>query len=207
VLTREIGGFLALDDLDLEFEDEDEAKKKKNEAVQVDVDLEFSTPVGVASKARPQTPNNAQSPPPNAGAPPKPNASPNKTASVANINDARMAKGAVAGKTSQGVPSAQAIKPAVQGSHALSAEQAYFESQQMLEMRERVKKVEFEAEVKVAVAEFKTDFLSELLSDSKLMQHQVEQLLVRMNAKHPDLKQEILLIKKILADFTSKKRK
>jgi hypothetical protein len=49
--------------------------------------------------------------------------------------------------------------------------------------------------------------LSELLSDVKLMDHQINQLLVRINAKHPDMKQEALMIKKILADFTAKKRK
>jgi hypothetical protein len=57
------------------------------------------------------------------------------------------------------------------------------------------------------VAEFKTEILSEMLSDMKLMEHQIGQLLVRINAKHPDMKQEALMIKKILADFTAKKRK
>jgi hypothetical protein len=46
-----------------------------------------------------------------------------------------------------------------------------------------------------------------MLSDMKLAQHQIEQLLVRINAKHPDMKNEVLMIKKILADFTAKKRK
>jgi hypothetical protein len=41
----------------------------------------------------------------------------------------------------------------------------------------------------------------------KLLEHQIGQLLVRINAKHPDMKNEVLMIKKILADFTAKKRK
>jgi hypothetical protein len=81
------------------------------------------------------------------------------------------------------------------------------ESEEIVQLREKARKAEFDADVRVSVAEFKTDILSELLGDMKLMDHQVNQLLVRINAKHPDLKQEVLMIKKILADFTAKKRK
>ncbi len=70
-----------------------------------------------------------------------------------------------------------------------------------------MRKVQIESEVKVAVAEFKMEYLSEMLSDIKLLEHQIGQLLVRINAKHPDMKNEVLMIKKILADFTTKKRK
>jgi hypothetical protein len=171
----------------------------------VDVDLEFSTPDGVAEKARPLPAKTAQSPPPS-----KAPVSPQKAAPVAHINEARQAKATATASSvpskSSGVP-LRATVPMSQGATALSEDQLSVEGQQILELEERVRKVEFEADVKVAVAEFKTELLSELLSDMKLMQHQVEQLLIRINSKHPDLKQEVLLIKKILADFTSKKRK
>jgi hypothetical protein len=81
------------------------------------------------------------------------------------------------------------------------------ESEEIVELRARAHKAEFDADVKVQVAEFKTELLSELNGDMKLMDHQINQLLNRINAKHPDLKQEALMIKKILADFTTKKRK
>lgn len=75
------------------------------------------------------------------------------------------------------------------------------------DLMEHVRKVEFEAEVKVRVADFKAEILGEVLGDMKFMEYQIGQLLSRINAKHPDAKQEILMIKKILADFTAKKRK
>jgi hypothetical protein len=55
--------------------------------------------------------------------------------------------------------------------------------------------------------DYKLDFLVDFMSDVKLLDYQVHQLLVRMHQKHPDLKPEIMAIKKALADFMSKKRK
>jgi hypothetical protein len=95
-----------------------------------------------------------------------------------------------------------------QGSSALKEDSSYdLESYEVVQMREQMVKVQFDADVRVQVAEFKTEIMSELLGDMKLMEHQIGQLLVRINAKHPDMKQEALMIKKILADFTAKKRK
>ncbi len=75
------------------------------------------------------------------------------------------------------------------------------------DLLEHVRKVEFEAEVKVRVADFKAEILGDILGDMKFMEHQIGQLLARINNKHPESKQEVLMIKKILADFTAKKRK
>lgn len=191
---------MALEDLDLEFEDEEEAKKKKSEAVHVDVDLEFSTPGGSVTP-RAATPRPA---------PVKASTSPNikrpQAAPVKNIAEARasapkrpMAATAATPVTQPGLK--------VMGATVLKEDLDDLESQEVLELREHVKQVQYQADLKVAMAEFKTELLTELLSDMKLMEHQIGQLLVRINAKHPDLKQEALMIKKILADFTSKKRK
>jgi hypothetical protein len=49
--------------------------------------------------------------------------------------------------------------------------------------------------------------MAEVLSDAKLMQHQVQQLLMRLNQKNPALKPELMAIQKALADFLAKKRK
>lgn len=192
---------MPLDDLDLEFEDEEESRKRKKEAVDVDVDLEFHTPEGV--KPRPHPPN---APP--AGGPPQATPPSNKTSpampskpngEVRKLDEARAA---------QGKPRPSSPGPSVQGSSALKSESEFdLESSEVIELREQVRKVEFEAQVKVAIAEFKTDYLSEMLSDIKLLEHQIGQLLVRINSKHPDMKNEVLMIKKILADFSAKKRK
>lgn len=197
---------MAFDDLDLEFEDEEEQKKKKNEAVQVDVDLEFHTPGGsekpkAAQPVKPVSTGGTESGIQRPVAQGKP-------AEVRKIDEARAAQ---AQARPAGAPAQRPVasaQPRVAGTSALQPEAAYdLESQQVVEMREQMRKVELEAEVKVQVAEFKTEYLTEMLSDMKLAQHQIEQLLVRINAKHPDMKNEVLMIKKILADFTAKKRK
>ena len=197
---------MAFDDLDLEFEDEEEQnKKKKSEAIHVDGDLEFHTPEGVKAKpAQPQKPIGAGT------APGIPRPALGKPAEVRKIDEARAAQAQSRPQASPaprpaGAPQTQ---PRVVGSSALQQEAAYdLDSQQVVEMREQMRKVQLDAEVKVQVAEFKTEYLTEMLSDMKLASHQIEQLLVRINAKHPDMKNEVLMIKKILADFTAKKRK
>ncbi len=203
---------MALDDLDLEFEDEEEAKKKKSDAVQQDVDLEFHIQDD-APKPRPMRPPGAGAPVlvPAAGAPGAgPSSIPAPGAQVRRIEEARGAVPQLAKRPAAVPPAgpsaganAMKIRPA-----APMAEGEYdLEGEEIVALRERARKAEFDAEVKVQVAEFKTELLTELLSDMKLMDHQINQLLVRINAKHPDMKQEVLIIKKLLADFTAKKRK
>jgi hypothetical protein len=199
---------MALDDLDLEFEDEEEMKKKKNDAVHQDVDLEFQMQDG-GVKARPSRPG---APPPPTGVRPQ-----QPMAQVQKLDDARAAqqlkRPIAAGSIAPRSPG-EATSPRSVGATALKtqtqplAEGHYdLESEEIVQLRERARKAEFDADVRVQVADFKTDILSELLGDMKLMEHQVNQLLVRINAKHPDMKQEALMIKKLLADFTAKKRK
>ena len=207
---------MPFDDLNLEFEDEEEAaKKKKAETLTVDVDLEFHAP-DQSSKPRPAARPSPQGGEPAARpAPPRP-----PGAEVRKIDEARAAQqnnGAApqpqvrrpmppqqpAAGGSQPAPVA---RPQVVGSSAL--ETSYdFESESVVQMREEMRRVQLDSEVKVGIAEFKTEFLSEMLSDMKLLDHQINQLLVRINAKHPDMKQEVLMIKKLLADFNAKKRK
>lgn len=185
---------MAFNALDLEFEDEDESKKKKSEAVHVDVDLEFQgeNQKGKGVPARPVAQGTSGLP-----------KAPTKIAELRKLDEARGPAPVATKSPTPAQPTTQ-----VAGANALKEEIPYdHESAQVVQLREQVRKVEFEAEVKVAVAEFKTEILSELLGDMKLMEHQIGQLLARINAKHPDMKQEALMIKKILADFTAKKRK
>ncbi len=202
---------MPFDDLNLEFEDEEEAaRKKKAETLQQDVDLEFQAP-DPGSKPRPVARPAPQGAEPQARpVPPRP-----PGAEVRKIEDAR----ANANASSQAQPqvrrpvppatggAAPAVaRPQVSGSSALETNYD-FESESIIQMREEMRRVQLESEVKVAVAEMKTEFLTEMLSDMKLLEHQIGQLLVRINAKHPDMKQEALMIKKLLADFNAKKRK
>ena len=207
---------MALDDLDLEFEDEEEAKKKKNDAVQQDVDLEFHMQESEV-KPRPARPMPAQT---STGIRP-----PQAQGQVRKIEDARaaQAQGAPARRpqpqapmgarpAGEGTSPGMRAPQATSGANALKTQPVMeghydLESQEVVELRERARKAEFDADVKVQVAEFKTEIMSELLGDMKLMDHQINQLLIRINAKHPDMKQEVLMIKKILADFNAKKRK
>lgn len=208
---------MPLDDLDLEFEDEEEVKQKKREALQVDVGLEFNVP-GAAPKAKPARPgvpaSNEEAASPPVAAPKLPQgqeSGPAKNvAEVKKIEEIRAA--AQVKKTSN--PQSESPPPQVHGSSALKVEanpvpqgQYDLESEEVVALREKVRQTEFEAQVRVQVAEYKMEIYGELMGDMKLMEHQINQLLLRINAKHPDMKQEILTIKKVLADFTAKKRK
>ena len=196
---------MALDDLDLEFEDEEEEKKKKNDALLPDVDLQFQMQENEL-KSKPPRPLNPQTPQ-------------QPMAQVKNIDEARAAQPMKRPTPTAPVsPIARSgsdvVAPRSLGATALKSSsrpllegQENVESEEILELRERTRKAEFNADVKVQVAEFKVEILGELLGDIKLMDHQINQLLIRINAKHPDMKQEVLMIKKILADFTAKKRK
>ena len=194
---------MAFDDLELEFEDEDESKKKKSDAVHEDVDLEFH-----ASETTKKAPQAASGKAPQTS-PSIPKLQ-NKIAEVKKLVEARptSSPAPVAVSRPTKVSSMSQSQPSIQGANALKEDNVIdLESSQVVQLREQVRKVEFEAEVKVAVAEFKAEILGEMLGDMKLLEHQIGQLLARINAKHPDVKQEALMIKKLLADFTAKKRK
>ena len=187
---------MPFDDLDLEFEDEEESKKKKKEAVDVDVDLEFHT--SDSSKPRPIRPTNTST----SSSIPRSNPT---QAEVRKIDEVRSGVQQVKRAPSQPLPGAP---QRIAGTSALKEETSFdFQSNQVVELREQMRKMELESQIKVAVAEFKTEYLTDMLSDIKLMEHQIGQLLLRINAKHPDMKNEVLMIKKILADFTAKKRR
>ena len=195
---------MALDDLDLEFEDEEEVKSKKNDAIRQIVGLEFSSQEEVNSLTQIPSAHNRHV------------GSSQPMVQVKKIGDARASQASA--KRPLGTAQSAARLLSVSSSHyaigatALSSASIQkdhydLESDEIIELRERAFKTEFDADVRVQVAEFKTSIISELLSDMKLMDHQVNQLLVRIYAKHPDIKQEVLMIKKILADYITKKRK
>ncbi len=173
---------MPLEDLDLEFEDEDEGKKKKKDAVEVDVDLDFLGPAGTQKKAAPK----AEA------------AAPSQQTNVKNIAEARP-QGA-SPQAARPVAAAPQNQPRAIGNAALKAEP-------MLSGDEDVASLKQQLQLKEAVMDYRVELLGDLLGDIKLLDHQVGQLLTRLAAKHPESKQELLMIKKLLADFTAKKRK
>ncbi len=147
---------MALDDLDLEFEDEEEMKKKKNDAVHQDVDLEFQMQDG-GVKARPSRPG---APTPPAGVRPQ-----QPMAQVQKLDDARAAqqlKRPIAPGTPAPRSPGEATSPRSVGATALKtqtqpvAEGHYdLESEEIVQLRERARKAEFDADVRVQVADNK----------------------------------------------------
>ncbi len=202
---------MPLEDLELEFEDEDESKKKKD-ALHVDVDLQFSTEEAAKPRQIPvrqgPAPVAASSAPAQAALrPASQSTNPKIQMPAKEVSRPAVAKVTPISVRSAGAPARQVAKVA-QGSAAL-AEQVFTEdvNEEVIELRERVQKLEVESQVKVGIAEFKAEFMSDVLSDMKLLDHQVTQILTKINAKHPDAKNEVLMIKKLLSEFAAKKRK
>lgn len=195
---------MPLEDLDLEFEDEEEQKRKRNDSLHDTVDLEFG-----AAPEKPAAPSIAAKPAAVAAADSSvPKAAPSAAgAQVKKIEEVRakiaQAKNPGAAPTQSTAPAARAL---TNGSSALqlAPEPGDVNLAQLYQMMEDTK---FEARVQVAVAQEKGEFMAEVLSDAKLMQHQVQQLLMRLNQKNPALKPELMAIQKALADFLAKKRK
>ncbi|MFY7993737.1 MAG: hypothetical protein ACOVP4_10630 [Bacteriovoracaceae bacterium] len=211
---------MPLEDLEIEFEDEDEDEsKKKKDALHLDVDLEFSTDESVkprsasAKTALQAAGTTVAETNPNINHGPAVSTNPriqspqklNPAATVAKVTALPQRQTAPVAKANPSTPSSQ---PKVQGSLAL-ADQVFSEdvNEELLELREKVQKLEVDSQIKVRVAEFKAEIMSDVLSDIKLMDHQITQILSRINAKHPDAKNEVMMIKKLLTDFVAKRRK
>ncbi len=95
----------------------------------------------------------------------------------------------------------------VDGSSALKKEVSSKAFPLHPQFQEQLHKIQLESELRVMVAESKVEFLTEILSDMKLMDHQVGQLLQRILTKYPDTRNEVMMIKKLMNEFVSKKRK
>lgn len=184
---------MPLVDLDLEFEDEDERKKSKTGTVHHNVDLKFQSP-------DPTRPRNIRPP-----------SRPESLATTVRQIPPRLVSGPDKAEAAapSGKPSSAEIVSTEKKQNESGPEDSIkdLNGGGLIQLREQLHKVEFDSEVKVAVAEFKVRILSDLLGDVKLLDYQVSQLLARIFAKHPDMKPEALKIKKLLADFTTKKRR
>jgi hypothetical protein len=207
---------MPLEDLDLVFEDEEELKKK-SDTLQDDVVLEFGT--GIFEKpAALQTPQAVPSAPVQAAAPAgaqTPKAAPSAATKLSNPDvsqpnvkrleevRAKMAQNKGAPVKPGAAPTGPA--PVTNGSSALQLSPD--QDPNLAQLVDLIETTKFEARVEVAVAQQMSTYMAEMLSDAKLMQHQVQQLLMRLNQKNAANKPELVAIQKALADFINKKRK
>lgn len=179
-----------LSELNLVFEDE-EVEKKSDAIAIVSSDLQFGAEAASAGTRtfKKDAMTIAPTPKPK-GSTPAPNVHPLPIKEVAAVTPVAHAA------ATQTAPKTQ-----------IAPQQPLASSAPSEDLHEKMRKMEIDTQVKVLMAEFKTDILTDLLSDIKLLEYQMGGLLNRMYGKHPDLKQEILMLKKLLADFAQKKRK
>lgn len=203
---------MPLEDLDLEFEDEEELKKK-SDTLQDDVVLEFAT--GIYEKPAPaqapqpvapaSAPTQATAPAQSAKAAPKPQVvASNPDASQPNVKRLEEVRAKMA--QSKGAPKAGGTNPGISGNAALQMHPQESDPN-LAQLVDLIENTKFDARVEVAVAQQMSVYMAEMLSDAKLLQHQVQQLLMRLNQKSPANKPELVAIQKALADFINKKRK
>lgn len=229
---------MAIEDLDLEFEEED--LEEKSDALEVDVDLSFSASnessnvtAGNKSAGKPvsnisaldETNPNIKLPPkqqPRAQAPTpqrKPTqqsqekvraqGQPGKVQNIAEQrakaqNQAQPQTQTQARVQSQQIPTANA---SFNEEYGLELQQLRDE---IAELKSQIGAIQSQADVKVAVAEAKSEFVIDYVTDAKLVDHQVNQVLQRIHKRVPGLKNEVLSIKKTMTEFvekTTKKKK
>ena len=191
---------MAIEDLDLEFEDEEE--ELRSDALEVDVDLTFSaspdTKLGQAAKSlqRKGAPQNRPTPKPMASKPtPKSN--------VTNINQAKT-NSQLSRPTPQARPTQQ-TQPMNYANSEVSADVAMLKAE-IAELKEQMQLVQHHADIRIAVAEAEKEYLVEYISNAKLLDHQVTQVLQKVSAKVPQLRGEMQGIKKYLREFLEKSK-
>ena len=209
--------------LALEFEDEDELAKKKKEAIDVDVDSLFGgpakspagkTPQAGASRPMPSSPQAANANSKNSAA-----ANPNN---VRNLNDARAKLPTTAPNSNvrptNSAPGANVNRPATPNNGAASSQsqQLTTSSEALItgmlsDLQKEVKslqaqliEVKIEATKKVAISEYRADFLVDFVAEAKVMDNNITSILNKLSAKYPDGKNELGLVKKHLSDFLLK---
>lgn len=162
-------------------------------------------PTAKAAAAKPQA---RPTQTPKAQAVAKPQAKP---ANVANISDHKRSAPPQpkAQQAIQAKPTQQQVQSPVQAPAGLEDYQYELDSlrNEIENLRSEIQNVQKHADVKVAVAEAKTEFMIEFVSNSKLLDHQVDQVLQRIHKKVPALKNEVLTVKKYLNEFVDKNTK
>ncbi len=190
---------MGVNKLDIEFEDDEEiqareeAERKKNEVVE-DVDLQFGAESSDDSDGG------------------------------ASLDEARQARRAAREKSKapvqqQAQPQQQQAQPQQQQAQSqrvapvqqvAPAQQVYIGPEYRLgdELKKvmatnQVLTIEIEARVKIEVTEQLTETIAKHHADTKLLEHKVNKILMQMNQKAPALKNELMMIKKLLKEHAT----
>lgn len=199
---------MALEELDLEFEDEKEPKK--GDALEVDVDLSFSASGVFPNQAATQNSSTQ-------------NLENTFTEESEELTDPSMHIPFYGDEPSEVVSMEEARKKAMQivapkaplASEAVRTKvkevvpQDHSEDilalrKELSALKEELVSLKHEAQVKVALANARVEYISENLSNAKVLDYQVTQILQRIHAKAPQLKAEVLTIKKFIGEFVKK---
>lgn len=168
---------MGIKDLELEFETEEEVTKTNSDAIEVDIDLDFSANVEERPKRIPK--------PKPIPASLDPNPNPIAAENVRSLEEARSHSSSISAKVTKDVD-------------VLKSEIA--------KLKAEILNVKKDSDVRVAVAEAEKDFLVEHVSNAKLLDHQVTQLLRSIHKKAPGTAAEVQSIKKLLVEFLNKSR-
>jgi hypothetical protein len=221
---QELMAAMAIEELDLEFETEEE--DKGDGSIDQGVELEFSSgeegeapvaaPVASLDAARAQK----QAAAPAAIGSPAP-------AMERNVNSAQITQQAIAAATQSANTAIQqsmaqlstqlATQLGAQLSEQVSAQVAKEVNTKLDSLKgdlsalsggpeTDIKRLN-EADIKIAVAKNETEFLVDYISEAKLMEHKINQMLLKIHAKSPAFQKEIIVVKKLLADHVNRYKK
>lgn len=224
---------MAIEDLDLEFEEEGE---KNSGIIEIDEELSFNAGSVAAEKRKAapvQTKPKASAPStqPSSAAPKKPTVSalektnpnlviPKNLNDLSSIeptfnnpisNDDKV-KDLKAHRQKRAEGQSRPQTPLYGANEAYdlnyaSSDEVQFLREEVDKLRKEMADVKVEAEVRARVAEEKAKFMIEAVTEAKMMNHQMIQILQRINTKVPGLKNEVLMAKKILDEFMKKQSK
>jgi len=77
----------------------------------------------------------------------------------------------------------------------------------MNQLKEELFDAKKDSEIKVAVAQMKTEIMVDVLSGGKIMEHKVNQIIGRIHKKVPALKGEVITIKKAIHEYLEEVKK
>jgi hypothetical protein len=95
-------------------------------------------------------------------------------------------------------------RPSGNSTSQSSSQEVQFLQHQINQLQQQLSFVEENANIKVAVAEAEKNYLVEYMSNAKVLDIQITQILLRMNIKAPTLKAESQSIKKLINEFLRK---
>lgn len=190
--------------LNLEFEDEEEQKRKKKEAIDVDVDSLFNADSESAKKPKPAAPAGGTKPNVQAKTPAQ---KPKAPSNVQQLRPNAKAPANTGAQAAAAAAPAQRAAPTQSGGGSNEGfEQFQVElfremKQQIQILQDEVVKLKSESLSKDAISDFKIKTLVEVMTSAKMLDNGLNQIINRIATKAPALKNELLQMKKIIAEF------